>query len=99
MSDNGRWRRFYSLWWYLEAFHSLNDAERVVFVYCLTGPQSTGVGISRMSTALAVEDIGNLTAVDFDYRLGRVCEAFGWRFDNATRVLWIATRPIEGLTC
>jgi len=89
MTDGGRWRRIYSNEWHAAAFHGLTDAERVVYFYCRTGPQSTSVGIYRISSAVAVEDIGNLTAVEFDHRFSTVCEAFGWRFDSATRVLWI----------
>lgn len=72
MSDVGRWRRIYSNEWHGGAFQGLSDAERVIYFYCRTGPQSTSVGVYRISTAVAVEDIGNLTAVDFDYRLSTV---------------------------
>lgn len=85
----GRWRRTYSIEWLEPPFQQLSDAEKVVYFYARTGPQSTSVGIFRVSTATAVEDIGNLTAVEFDARLDRVCAAFGWRFDPPSRVLWI----------
>jgi hypothetical protein len=87
----GRWRRIYSAEWHAGAFHGLSDAERVIYFYCRTGPQSTSVGIYRISTAVAVEDMGNLTAIEFDHRLSVVCEVFDWKFDVATRVLWIPT--------
>jgi hypothetical protein len=91
MSDIGRWRRVPSKLWHDAAFQGLNDGEARVCLYALTGPQSTSNGIYRMSTAVAVEDIGNLTTIEFDVRLDAVCAAFGWRFDPATRVLWIPT--------
>jgi len=85
----GRWRRVYSNEWHASSFQSLSDAERVVYFYCRTGPQSTSIGAYRVSAALAAEDVGNLTAVDFDVRLSAVCEAFRWRLDPPTRVLWM----------
>jgi hypothetical protein len=91
MSDNitGRWRRIYSNEWHAAEFQGLTDGERVVYFYLRTGPQSTSIGIFRVSTAVGVEDIGNLTAIEFDQRLSGVCEALSWRFDVPTRVLWI----------
>lgn len=89
MSDVGRWRRIYSGDWYKSAFRGLTDAERVVYFYAKTGPQSTSVGIYRMSTAVAVEDLSNLSPVEFDFRLDVVCQACEWRFDPPTRVLWM----------
>jgi hypothetical protein len=89
VSDGGRWRRVYCLEWHEAALQGLSDAERVVYFYAKTSQQSTSVGIFRMSTAVAVEDLGNVTSVEFDYRLDRVCQAFEWRFDPVTRVLWI----------
>ena len=91
----GRWRRIYSTEWLEPPFQQLSDAERVVYFYARTGPQSTSVGIYRISTATAVEDIGNLTAVEFDARLDRVSEAFGWRFDPPSRVLWMPAWLVE----
>ena len=85
------WRRIYSNEWHQQTFQSLSDQERVVYFYARTGPQSRSTGIFRMSTAMAVEDIGNLTSIEFDHRLSVVCDAFTWRFDAGTRVLWIPT--------
>jgi hypothetical protein len=84
-----RWRRVYSVEWHQGPFQRLSDQERVIYFYARTGPQSTSVGIYRMSTALAVEDLGSVTPVEFDSRLDAVCSAFGWRFDSGTRVLWM----------
>jgi hypothetical protein len=90
--SDGRWRRIYSNSWHASAFQGLDDAQRVVYFYALTSPQSTSVGIYRISAAVAVEDMGgNLTAVEFDQRLDAVCEALSWRLDPYTRVLWIPT--------
>ena len=88
MSD-GRWRRVYSLNWLQGAVQGLDDAERVTWLYCLTGPQSTSVGIYRLSTAVAIEDLGNVTAEQFEQRFENVCRAMDWQFDPQVRVLWI----------
>ena len=53
MPDMGRWRRVYSAEWHIGPFQSLSDVERMVYFYCRTGPQSTSVGIYRISTAVA----------------------------------------------
>jgi hypothetical protein len=93
MGDIGaRWRRIYSNEWHAAELQGLTDSDKVVYFYLRTGPQSTSVGVFRVSTAVAVEDIGgDLNPVQFEERLSRVCEAFGWRFDVPTRVLWIQT--------
>jgi hypothetical protein len=85
----GRWRRIPSLLWWEDRLQRLDNDHRVICFYAKTGPQSTSVGCYRMSTAVAVEDLGNVTPVEFDHRLSVVCEAFGWRFDVQTRVLWM----------
>jgi hypothetical protein len=75
MSDDlGRWRRIYSNEWHAGPFQGLSDPERVVYFYLRTGPQSTSIGIFRVSGAMAAEDIGNLTAVEFDVRLTAVAD-------------------------
>ncbi len=97
MSD-GRWRRVYSISWLQGSVQGLDDSQRVVWLYCTTGPQSTSVGIYRLSTAAAVEDLGNLTAEEFERRFDIVCRAMHWHFDAHAKVLWIPswldeTRP------
>ncbi len=89
MNDRGRYRRVYASDWQQSAVQSLNDSERVVWLYARTGPQSTSVGIYRLSTAVAVEDLGNVTPDEFDQRLEVVCRVFEWSFDPAVHVLWI----------
>lgn len=95
----GRWRRVYSHWWLQGAVQSLDDGERAAALYLLTGPQSTSVGCFRLSTAQAVEDLGNVGSDEFNRRRDRVCEVFGWQFDHVTRVLWmpewIGQNPVQ----
>lgn len=102
MSDtSGRWRRVYSQWWLQGSVQALDDGERATALYLKTGPQSTSVGCYRLSTAQAVEDLGNVGADEFNRRRDRVCEVFGWHFDHVTRVLWmpewIYENPVQSL--
>lgn len=88
MSDGARYRRVYANDWHHPAFRRLNDSARVVRFYVAAGPQTTSVGCFRLSTALAVEDLGG-TAEFFEERLGIVCDAFSWAWDPVARVIWI----------
>ena len=67
---------------------ALNDGVRVVCLYAIAGPQTTSVGCFRLSTAIAVEDLGG-TAEVFEERLQVVCHHFGWAWDPISRVIWI----------
>jgi hypothetical protein len=87
--DFGRHRLIHSVEFLTPEFQELDNDHRVVWLYCKAGPQSTSVGIYRFSTALAVEDLGNLTAEEFDARLLVVCDCYRWQLDAVTRVLWI----------
>ena len=88
MSDVGRYRRLYANEWHDPGFRRLNDSARVVRIYVSAGPQTTSVGCFRLSTAVAVEDLGG-TAEAFEQRLDAVCEAFDWYWDSLARVIWI----------
>ena len=89
ISDVGRWRRVQSRSWIEEPMRYLSDSERVVRLYCTTGPQSTSVGCFHLSPAVAVEHLGNVTMREFLRRLDRVVESSGWKWDAAAKVLWI----------
>ena len=88
MSDSPRYRRLYANQWHDPALRRLNDAGRVVRLYVGAGPQTTSVGCFRLSTAVAVEDLGG-TPEAFEERLEVVCAAFGWEWDPVARVVWI----------
>lgn len=89
MSDIGRYRRIFSNDFLEESFQRLDDHQRVIWLYAQAGPQSTSVGIYRLSTAIAVEELRTVNAEEFERRLTDVCEACDWRFDASVRVLWI----------
>jgi hypothetical protein len=86
MSD--RYRRVYDHDWHHPEFRRLDDGARVVRLYLSAGPQTTSCGCFRLSTALAVEDLGG-SAEDFERRLAAVCEAFCWEWDGVARVIWL----------
>jgi hypothetical protein len=88
VSDVPRYRRIYANEWHHPEFRRLNDSARVVRFYVTAGPQTTSVGCFRLSTALAVEDLGG-TAEQFEERLETVCQAFEWAWDPVARVIWI----------
>ena len=92
MSDvGGRYRRIFSTNWLESPVQDLDDGERVVWLYMKTGPQSTSVGIYRLSTAAAAEELKNVDGKEFERRRDAVCKAFGWKFDPDVYVLWIPT--------
>jgi hypothetical protein len=88
VTGGARYRRVYTQEWYHPAFRRLNDGGRVVRFYVTAGPQTTSVGCFRLSTAVAVEDLGG-SPQEFEERLETVCEAFGWAWDPLSRVIWI----------
>ena len=85
-----RYRKVDPRIWKDERFLTLNEAEKLVAVYCLTCPQSNRVGIFNFSPAMAAEDLGTSTET-FLKRLGNVCRTLRWGFDRVHRVLYFPT--------
>lgn len=88
MSDLGRYRKIYTRLWLHPGFLALNDAEKVVAFYLLTGTQSNRIGLYRLSPSVAAEDLGTSLEA-FRKRLARVCTSLGWLFDSKLRVFYI----------
>lgn len=88
MSDAARYKRVYANDWHDPRFRRLNDGARVVRFYVAAGPQTTSCGCFRLSTALAVEDLGG-TPEAFEDLLATVCEAYEWAWNPLSRVVWI----------
>ena len=88
MSDFGRYRKVPVIQWHDSRLRRLNDGARIVRFYVSAGPQTTSVGCFRLSTAVAVEDLGG-TPDQFEEHLHNVCEAFTWAWDPLARVIWI----------
>lgn len=88
MSDLGRYRRLYVRLWRHPGFLELTDAEKVLAIYLLTGPQTNRLGLYTLSLATAAEDLGTVPET-LKKRLARVCQTLGWLFDGRSRVFYI----------
>lgn len=88
MSDIGRYRRVYPRTWKRPTFVDLNDGERVLMFYLLTGPQTNRIGLYSLSIASAAEDLKSVPDT-IRKRLRKVCATFGWHYDADARVFYI----------
>jgi len=88
MSDLGRYRKLYTRIWRHPGFVGLTDAEKVVAIYVLTGPQSNRLGLYVFSIATAAEDLGSVPET-LKKRLTTVCQTLGWLFDARARVVYV----------
>jgi hypothetical protein len=88
MSDRGRYRKLYVRLWRHPGFVGLNDGDKTVALYVLTGPQSNRLGLYVLSVATAAEDLG-MTPETLRKRLSNVCVTFGWLFDSEARVVYL----------
>jgi len=83
-----KYRRVNPRIWHDEKFSQLPPNDKLIALYCLTGPQTNRVGIYVLSVAMGSED----TAVEtFGERLAVICETLGWGFDLSTRTLYLPT--------
>ena len=88
MSDVGRYRKVYARLWRHPGFTSLNEGEKVLALYLLTGPQTNRLGLYCLSVATAAEDLGTVPQT-LTKRLRMVCQTFSWLYDGRSRVLYI----------
>jgi hypothetical protein len=88
--DVGRWRKVFTAIWFRPDFLDLNDFERTVVFYLLTGPQSNRIGLYLLSLTLAAEHL-RVSPIRFRKALDSVCVTFGWLYDSHARVLYIPT--------
>jgi len=82
------WAKVFAAFWRDEAVMALSTDEKLVAIYCLTGPQKRGCGIFSFSIGAGFEDCG------FDYETFRkhfanVVRTLEWRYDETFRVLYI----------
>jgi hypothetical protein len=89
-----RYRRIQTRLWCDPRFAGLAEGEKLLACYLISGPQTTNLGLCRLSPAAAAEDL-RITAPTFRRRFATVCHALGWRFDADTRTLWIPSWPSE----
>lgn len=74
--------------WTDEKIRALSLAERLVALYCLTGPQTTMTGLFLFRPTLAADDLG-LPVKAFLTIFEAVCGRLGWRWDRVARVLYL----------
>jgi len=82
-----RYRKIDPRIWKDEKFINLSEKEKLICIYCLTA-QSNRIGIFNFSPAMAAEDLG-ISLQTFREGFVKVCETFGWRYDEHFRVLYI----------
>jgi hypothetical protein len=83
-----RYRRVYARLWDDLRFRGLSHLYQLVVLYLLTGSMTNRIGYFLMSPGLAAETL-NMDVADFKAALESACDAFGWRYDNAARVLYM----------
>lgn len=88
IDDRRRFRKIYTRLWRNPVFRALPDADKVMTLYLLSGPQTNRIGLFYVSIVTAAEDLDSTPELVRD-RLRRVCEAFDWLFDAIANVLWI----------
>lgn len=88
MSDVGRYRKIFPRLWCHPQFLELSEGERLLTLYCLTGPQQNRCGYAKFSISAAAEDL-DISPVKADRQMRRICSAFGWEYDRRRRVLFI----------
>src|SRR5688572_11640130 len=86
--DNRRYRKIYTRLWRNADFQALNDGDKVMALYILSGPQTNRIGLFLFSPGTAHEDLG-MPMLAVKKRLMSVCRAFGWEYDHGARVIWI----------
>ncbi len=84
MSRGKFWKLAKRLWLVLR---SLSEREKLIAIYCMT-EQTNRIGFYPLSSAKAADDLG-LSRRAFEISLHRVCDALGWQFDPAARVLFL----------
>lgn len=88
MSPATRYRRVRVRLWIEPLFRKLTDGEKLVAVYLLSGPQTSSVGLCRVSIATAAEDLA-MSIPQFRRRFDVVLRAFRWRHEADSSLLWI----------
>jgi len=95
MSALGRYRKLYARLWRHPAFLKLTDTQKILMLYVLTGPQTNRLGLYRLYTPQAIDDLKCCRSVrmsvvrTLEKNLACVCRVFGWSFDAPARVLYI----------
>ena len=83
-----KYRKTYPHGWRDEKVRQLLPLEKLVFWYCVTGPQTNRCGLAYFSITTASEDLG----IEFKQtaELFRRCRlTFSWHFDEHSKVLFL----------
>ena len=86
--ERRRYRKVYPRLWSNQVFQDLTDAQKVMTLYLLSGPQTNRIGLFRFSVGEAGEDL-RVPVATVIRRVDQVCQAFAWAFDPIARVIWI----------
>lgn len=86
--DRRRFRKIYTRIWRNPTFRQLEDAEKSMTLYLLSGPQTNRIGLFYLSIVTVADDLGWQRA-ETHARVERVCKAFGWAYDAISSVVWI----------
>ena len=90
MADGGRYRRIFVRLWRNEDFVAMDNGQKVVALYLLTGPQTNRIGFYRLSMGAAADDLGTIPET-FAKRCETVCQTFNWQHDLRSQMLLIPT--------
>src|SRR5882672_6800622 len=88
MSDVGRYRKLFVRLWRDPRFTELTDAEKLLALYILTGPQTNRIGLYTLSIGQAAENL-KTSAETLTKRLRKGAGNFRLLFDNRSRVIFI----------
>ena len=83
-----RYRKIEPQIWWDEKFSQFNPTEKLVAIYCMTGPESNRIGLYVLSMSAGAENCG-LTPETFRERFSIIKKALNWRYDDATRMVFI----------
>lgn len=86
--EHGAYRKIFRRLWRNPDFLSLHDGARNFTFYLLTGPQTNRIGLFRLSLATAADDL-HRTPKDMAANMRAVTAAFGWEYDESSKVCWI----------
>jgi len=85
-----RYRKIDPRIWKDEKFIAQGVFIKLTILYCLTSSQTNRIGIFNFSPSMAAEDLETFPET-FLKGLKKVCETFGWTYDEIYRVLYIPT--------
>jgi hypothetical protein len=85
-----KYRRIDPRFWRDEKVQKLRPLEKLIAMYCFTGPETNRVGIYPLSVALGAELTG-LNKPEFVKSFVSVNKALSWQWDLSSRVIYLPT--------